>query len=82
MYNFASLVAHFISILSSLIPLIFSFALLVIVWKIVDVWIINAGDANKIEEGKKVVLVSIIVLVIMSGIWGILQLLRASVFGV
>ena len=80
--NFAQLVDQFIGILSLIIPFIFSLTLLIIVWRVVDLWIINAGDVTKIEEGKQVVVVGIIVLVIMSGIWGILALLRASLFGV
>jgi len=34
------------------------------------------------EEGKYVAIVGVIALVIMSGIWGILQILRSSIFGV
>ena len=80
-YNFAELVGQFIGILSLVIPLLFSLSLLVIVWKIIDTWIINAGDVSKVDEGKKFVLYGVIVLVVMSGIWGILALLRASIFG-
>ena len=80
--NFAELVGMFVGLLSLVIPFIFTLTLLVIIWKIIDTWIINAGDAAKIEEGKKFAIIGIIVLVIMSGIWGILRLLRASLFGV
>lgn len=84
--NFAELVGQLLGILSLAIPLIFSLTLLVIVWKIVDTWIINVGagekgNAKKVEEGKQYVVVGVIVLVIMSGIWGILSILRASLFG-
>lgn len=78
--TFAGLVAQIIGILSGVIPLIFSLTLLVIVWKVVNLWIINGGEADKIEDGKKIVLVGVIVLVIMSGIWGILAILRDSLF--
>lgn len=79
--NFAELVGQFIDILSLIIPFLFGLSLLVIIWKVVDAWIINAGDTKKIEEGRNVALWGIIVLVIMSGIWAILRILRASVFG-
>lgn len=79
--NFAELVGQFIDILSLVIPFLFGLSLLVIIWKIVDAWIINAGDTAKIEEGRNVALWGIIVLVIMSGIWAILRILRVSVFG-
>jgi hypothetical protein len=80
--NFEELVGQFIDILSLVIPLIFGLALLVIVWKVIDTWIISGGDAKKIEEGKNYAVVGIIVLVVMSGIWGILRILRSSLFGI
>ena len=80
-HTFSQLVGQFIGLLSLLIPLIFALSLLVIVWKIIDTWIINAGDTTKIAEGKQFVVVGVIALVIMSGIWGILRILRASLFG-
>jgi len=79
--NFAELVGVFIDILSLVIPFIFGLSLLIIIWKVVDAWIINGGDADKIEEGRNVALWGIIVLVIMSGIWAILRILRSSIFG-
>lgn len=81
-HTFSQLVGQFIGLLSLLIPLIFALSLLVIVWKIIDTWIINAGDTTKIKEGKQFVVVGVIALVIMSGIWGILRILRASLFGI
>ncbi len=80
--NFSEFVGDIIYLISLVIPLIFSLTLLVIIWKLVDAWIIHTGDPGKIEEGKQVALVGVIVLVIMSGIWGILALLRGSIFGV
>jgi len=79
--NFAELVGFFISILELIVPLIFSLTLLVIVWKMIDSWIINADNPSKIKEGKQYVLWGIIVLVVMSTVWGVLRLLRNSLFG-
>ena len=78
--TFADIVNQFVGFLNSLIPLIFALTLLFIVWKVVDAWIINGGDQNKIEEGKKTVLVGVIALVVMSGIWGIIAILQKSLF--
>ena len=80
MYNFTDLVNTFIGLISEAIPLLFGLTLLIIIWKIVDAWIINGGEESKIEEGKKTIFVGIIALVIMSGIWGILQVLQYSLF--
>lgn len=78
MENFSDLVSAFIEIITLLVPLVFGLTLLVIVWKIIDAWIINGGDETKIEEGKNTAIVGVIVLVVMSGIWGILQILQSS----
>lgn len=79
--NFKELVGMFINMLSLLIPLIFGLALLYIVWKVVDAWIIHGDDPKKIDEGRQYAIVGVVALVIMSGVWGIVALLRSSFFG-
>jgi hypothetical protein len=78
--NFSDLVSSFIGIIALLIPLIFAITLLFIVWKVIDAWVIHGGDEGKVEDGKHVVIVGVIALVIMSGIWGILSILQNSFF--
>lgn len=80
MENFNDLVNTFIRLISEAIPLLFGLTLLVIIWKIVDAWIIHGGEESKIEEGKQTIFVGIVALVVMSGIWGILQILQYSLF--
>jgi hypothetical protein len=80
MNSFGDLVANFISIITLLIPLIFAFTLLIIIWKVIDAWIIHGGDESKVEDGKNTIIVGIIALVVMSGIWGILSILQSSLF--
>lgn len=79
--NFSELVAVFIDLISLAIPLVFSLTLLVIIWKVVDAWVIHGGDTTRINEGKDTILIGVIALVVMSGIWGIVALLRYSIFG-
>lgn len=79
--NFAELVDLFIGLLSLVIPLIFALALLFIIWKIVDSWILNADNTTKVDEGKQYALWGVLILVVMSAIWGIIALLRSSIFG-
>lgn len=67
-----------IGLISSIIPLIFGLTLVVIVWKVIDAWVLNSADDTKISEGKKTVLIGLIVLVVMTGIWGILAVLQSS----
>lgn len=80
MRNFADLVNVFIGFIGLLVPFIFALTLLIIIWKVVDAWIIHGGDEAKIEDGKQTIFVGIIALVVMSGIWGILTILGNSLF--
>lgn len=80
MTNFASLVEVFLDIINLAIPVIFAITLLVVIWKVFQAWIVNGGDPSSIEAGKKTVLVAVIVFIFMTGIWGIVQLLRDSLF--
>ena len=80
--TFADFVDVLLDILAGIVPLIFGLTLLVFLWKLVDAWIINAGDPNKIAEGKNYALVGVLVLVVMSSIWAIVYLLRSSIFNV
>lgn len=79
--NFAELVAILIDLLVLVIPLIFGLTLLFIIYKIFNAWIFSGGDVNKVAEGRAVALTGVIVLIIMSGVWGIVYLLRSSLFG-
>lgn len=81
MNNFNDLVNFFIDLILLLIPVIFGLTLLVLVWTIIDAWVINAGDEGKVSEGKSRALAGVIALVFMSGIWGILAMLQRSLFG-
>lgn len=79
--TFNDLVNFFIEILLLAIPLIFGLTLLVIAWGVFNAWIINVGDENKVAEGRQIALAGVIALVVMSGVWGILRILQASLFG-
>lgn len=79
--NFAELVDVFLDLISLIVPLIFSLALLVIVWRIIDAWVLNPGDQKKIDEGKMYAFWGVLVLVAMSVIWAVVRILRSSLFG-
>ena len=80
MANFADLVNLLIDLIKQLIPLVFALTLIVVIWGIVQAWIINAGDDSAVERGKHIALAGVIALVVMSGIWGILLILSSSLF--
>lgn len=79
--TFAGLVQRFLEIINLVVPLIFAAVFLVIVWKIIDAWVINGGDATKRQEGKQLVMIGVIVFVLMIVTWGIVALLRTTFFG-
>ena len=79
--DFKSLVGLFLGIINTLIYLIFAGTILVLIWGILRAWVIGGGDAHKVEDGKKLVLIGIITLVIMTSLWGILQVLQSSLLG-
>lgn len=79
--TFKELVDVFITIITSLVYFIFALTFLFFVWQIIKTWVIGGGDEISIKNGKQVLVATIIGLVVMSGIWGILLLLRAGVFG-
>ena len=80
MKNFADVVDYFLNIISLIVPLIFAVTLLYIVWNVIDAWIIHGADEAKIENGRNTILIGVIALVVMTGIWGILNVLRSSLF--
>ncbi len=80
MQNFNDLVNLFISLIMQLVPLVFGVTIIVIAWGIFKAWIFNGGDENSVSEGKQLALAGVIALVVMSGLWGILALLKNSLF--
>jgi hypothetical protein len=80
MRNFSDVVSKLLGIIDLIVPLLFGLTLLFIVWGVVDAWIIHGGDEGRVEEGKNTIVIGVISLVVMSGIWGILSILKYSLF--
>jgi hypothetical protein len=74
--TFGGLMGFLVSIIDSLIVLIFGITFLVFIWKLIDAWIINADNDSKRSEGKTVAITAIVVMVIMVSLWAILKLLQ------
>jgi hypothetical protein len=79
--TFADFVSLILDIINIIIPSIFGIVFLVLVWKIFDAWVINAADERKREEGKQYAVVATIVMVVMVIAWGIVAMIRNSIFG-
>lgn len=78
--NFAELVWIVLDLIMLIIPIIFVLTFIVLGWGMIKAWILKSGDATEVEKGKNLILWGVIGLVIMSGIWGILAILRNSLF--
>jgi hypothetical protein len=79
--TFGELVNQILGLINIIIPLIFSVIFLFLVWKIFDAWVINGGDEQKRDEGKKYATAAVLVVVLMVSAWGIVYMLRRSIFG-
>ena len=79
--NFNEVVKFVIDFINILITVLFALLFLFVVYKIIDAWVINGGDEKKVEEGKKQVTVAVIVFVVMVSTWGIVSLIKNSLFG-
>lgn len=79
--TFIGLVEGLINLINLAIPLIIAVIFLVLVWKIFDAWVINAADEKKREEGKQIALTAVLVMVVMLAVWGIVTMIKNSLFG-
>jgi succinate dehydrogenase/fumarate reductase cytochrome b subunit len=79
--TFSELVALFVDLFRTLTLFIFALAFIFVAWNLIRLWIIGGGDEESVKKGKYAVTVGVVVLVIMSGVLGILELLRAGLFG-
>ena len=80
--NFGDFITIINDLIALLIPFIFGLTFLTIAWGITRSWIMGGGESKQIEEGKKIITVGIIALVVMVSIWGIIKVLQASFFGI
>ncbi len=80
-YTFSGLVGMLVSLIYRVVPLLFGLIFLIIVWRVVDGWIIHGGDQKAIDSGKSTIISGVVVLVVLAGLWGLVALLKSSLFG-
>lgn len=78
--NLGDAVGVIIRLIDATVPAVIGLILVFIIWKIIDTWILNAGDEKKVTEGKQYIVTAIIVMVVFVSVWGIVLLLRNSIF--
>ena len=78
--NFQNLVDYVVCIVNgSVIPLIFSLAVVMFVWGVVQ-YVINSDEEAKKAKGKQFMIWGIIALTVMVGVWGLVNIL-GNTFG-
>ena len=75
--SLTTLVSDIKSILNSIIPLFFVVAILYFFWGLVK-FIMGAGDAKKVAEGKGIMIWGLVALVIMAALFGIINWLTSA----
>ncbi len=80
--SFSGVVDFILGYIQLLIPLIFALTFIAIIWGVVNAWLIQGGNTEKIAEGRMIAFYGVIGLVVMIGLWGIIALLRTSLFGI
>jgi hypothetical protein len=76
--TFANLVSFFLQFINLAITFVFFIAFLVVLWKMIDAWVIHADDPGRREEGTTMAITAVVVMIIMVSIWGILALLTGN----
>jgi Type IV secretion system pilin len=76
--DFSGLVNFFLEFVNIAITVLFALAFLVLIWKVIDAWIIHADDPGRREEGTTMAITAVLVLIVMVSIWGILALLTGN----
>lgn len=79
--TYAGAVDFVISFINILIPAGFALVFAYMVWKVVDCWVIHAGDPAKVAEGRVFAVTAVLVLVVALSFWGIVALVRTSFLG-
>ncbi len=78
--NFQDLIAKFMNLISMLVPLVMSLAVLGFIWGLVT-YIWSGGNEEKRKEGRKFIVWGIIALFVMVSIWGLVGMLSSTIFG-
>ncbi len=79
--NFSEFVTFLINeLINNLVLFVIALTVITIIWQVTKTWIIGTGEEKSIQDGKHVILAAVLVMVIIISIWGILNLLQASLF--
>lgn len=79
--TYSELIDIIIGLINIAIPLLFGVLFVYFIWKMIDAWVLHPGDQAKRDAGKQYLVAALLVFVIMVSAWGIVNLIRQSLFG-
>jgi hypothetical protein len=79
--TYSGLVEFFVRYINLFITFVLAILFIYFVWKMISSWVLHGGDPNKRDEGKKYAITATIVFVVMVSLWGIVGIIRQSIFG-
>lgn len=79
--TYSGLVGLIVDLINIIIPTLFAALFVYFVWKMIDSWVINAGDQEKREEGRRYAISAVVAFVVMISVWGIVAMIKQSLFG-
>lgn len=78
--NLRDLINRFTDLISLIIPLIMSLAVLAFLWGLAN-YIFHGGNETKRKEGQQFIVWGIIVLFVMVSVWGLVGIVSDTIFG-
>lgn len=80
MKDFEDLVEKLLKFIDILVPFLIAITFAVVMWKVIDAWVIHSDDPSKRSDGQMAVVVGVVAVVVMIIVWGIVDLVASSVF--
>lgn len=80
--TFKDIIAQIISVIDSIMAVVVAGIVIVFMWRILSAWFIGGGDPKEIERGRQSALVGLFVLIFVFGLWGIVAIVRRTLFSI
>jgi|GEM_PF-1563120 len=78
--TFLSFAQRLSDVANTIIPFLIGVALVCVIWGIFK-YVRQAGDAEKVAEGRKTIVYGIVALFLMLSFWGFVMIIKNSLFG-
>ncbi len=79
--DFRGFVALLLDLINGIIGFVLAILFVVVIWGIINGWVIHGADEKGVESGKNVLVAGIIAFVVIVGFWGIVAIIKSSFFG-